>query len=303
MKLGGKEIAGLWLFVAVVSLFVVGSCADFAGAVSTAAKAAGAAGLVDENLANSISASADAIGKAAEEISPEQEYYIGRAVGATILTNYKLDGSKKALTDYLNKICDALVINSPRPEIYNGYHVGILDSDEINAFATPSGLILLTRGLIDCTASEEELAGVIAHEIAHIQLQHSIKSIKTARFTNAILVTGTAVAGEDSLKDLTETFNLSVDDIVNVLNNGYSQDQEFQADTTALSILAGAEYMPSGLIGMLKQLEKIQGSHPGGFNKTHPSPSDRIGNAEKSLGQYKVADTASYRLARFKAVK
>jgi predicted Zn-dependent protease len=299
MKLGGKKIAGLWLFVAFVSLFVVGSCADFANAVSMGAKAAGDAGLVDKSLTDKIGASADAISKAAEEITPEQEYYIGRAVGATILANYTLDGSKQALTNYLNKICDALVINSLRPEIYNGYHVGILDSDEINAFATSSGLILVTRGLIDCTASEEELAGVIAHEIAHIQLQHSIKSIKTARFTSAILDTGTA----DSLKDLTETFNLSVDDIVNTLNNGYSRDQEFEADTAALSILAGAEYMPSGLIGMLKQLQQIQASHPGGFNKTHPSPSDRICNAEKSIGQYSVADNTRYRVERFKAVK
>ena len=127
-----------------------------------------------------------AIAKAAEPITPEQEYYIGRSVAATLLQSYDLADEVK-LTAYLNKICMALVIHSERPELYNGYHVSILDSDQINAFATSGGHILITRGLLSCAENEDALASVIAHEIGHIQLQHSLKAIKTSRNSQAAL--------------------------------------------------------------------------------------------------------------------
>jgi predicted Zn-dependent protease len=289
----------------IVLPFIFSSCHHLAAAADAGAQIAGAVGVVDQNTANAISKSSQAIGSAAEEITPEQEYYIGRAVGANILSTYKIWNGSPSLTAYLNRICSAIVINSPRPEIYNGYHVMILDSNEINAFATSGGHVFVTRGLIAGANSEEALAGVIAHEIAHIQLQHSIKAIKTSRITQALLVTGTSAAGAAAgydVNELTDVFNESVGEIVTTLvNNGYSQSQEFDADSTALSLLASAGYKPSGLTDMLKELEKTQGSRPGGFNKTHPSPAKRIVSAEKSLGKYTVADTSSYRKARYNA--
>jgi predicted Zn-dependent protease len=212
-----------------------------------------------------------------------------------------------ALTAYVNRICSAIVINSPRPEIYNGYHVSILDSDEINAFATSGGHIFITRGLIACADSEDALAGVIAHEIGHIQLQHSLKAIKNSRITQALLVTGTSAAAVKTDMDvdqLTDVFNESVGEIVTTMvNNGYSQSQEFDADSAALELMAAAGYEPSSLIEMLRSLEKNQGAHPGGFNKTHPSPAQRISSAQQAVGGYQVADTRGFRQARYKAVK
>ncbi|MDR0303142.1 MAG: peptidase M48, partial [Treponema sp.] len=115
------------------------SCASVAKVAGAGAQIAGAAGVIDKNTANAISNSSKAIGSAAEEITPEQEYYIGRAVAANILSNYKFWTGGPALTAYLNNICTAITINSPRPDVYNGYHVAILDSNEINAFATSGG--------------------------------------------------------------------------------------------------------------------------------------------------------------------
>jgi len=264
----------------------------------------GAANQIGSNTIKAVSTSGKAIANAARDITPEQEYYIGRAVAANVLKTYSLWKNSPALTVYLNRICGAIVINSPRPEIYNGYHVAILDSNEINAFATSGGHILITRGLIGSAKSEDALAGVIAHEIAHIQLQHSIKAIKTSRVTQALMVTGASAAGAVSgydVNEMTSIFNETVGDIVNTLvNNGYSQAQEFEADARALSLLAGAGYNPNGLIDMLRELEKIQKGSSGGFNKTHPSPAKRIASAEKALvKQPKVTDTSSYRRARF----
>jgi predicted Zn-dependent protease len=300
------------LAAALVSAGIALSCASLsgasiAGAAGVGAQIAGNLGVIDQNTAAAITQSSEAIGKAAEEITPEQEYYIGRAVGANILSSYKIYGAKPALTAYLNKICGAIVINSPKPDIYNGYHVNILDSAEINAFATSGGHIFITRGLIDSADSEDALAGVIAHEIAHIQLQHSIKAITNSRINQALMVTGISAVGVAAgmdVKELTDVFNQSVGEIVNtLLNKGYSREQEYDADATALSLLAAAGYSPSGLIDMLRQLEKTQGSHAGGFNKTHPSPAERLGSAEKLAVNYQVPDTRSSRQGRYRAAK
>ena len=283
------------------------SCGSVGAAAGLGAQVAAAAGVLDQNTADAISISGKAIDSAAEEITPEQEYYIGRAVGANILAGYKVWTGSPALTAYANRICSAIAVNSPKPEIYNGYHVMLLDSSEINAFATSGGHIFITRGLIAAAASEDALAGVIAHEIAHIQLQHSIKAIKTSRITQALMVTGASAAGVAAgydVNELTDIFNESVGEIVNTMvNNGYSQNQEFEADNTALSLLASAGYNPSGLVDMLRELNKIQSGRPGGFNKTHPTPARRIANVESSIGKYKVADTSAYRRPRFSALR
>jgi predicted Zn-dependent protease len=194
------------------------------------------------------------------------------------------------------------VINSPRPEIFNGYHVAILDSQEINAFATPGGHIFVTRGLIACTDSEDALAGVIAHEIGHIQLQHSIKAIKNSRITQAILVTGTSAAGALDLTELASVMDESVNEIITTLiDKGYSREQEFDADTAALALMAAAGYEPSSLISMLRLLEKNQSA--GGFTKTHPTPAQRITSAEKSVVKFKVPDTIAYRRDRYSRIR
>ncbi|GBU26599.1 peptidase M48 [Treponema sp. R8-4-B8] len=294
----------LILLILIILAGALFSCASAAKAAETGARIAKGVGVIDKNTADAISTSARAIGSAAEEINPEQEYYIGRAVAANILNTYRLYGGKQALTYYLNNICAAITINSPRPDVYNGYHVAILDSNEINAFATSSGQIFVTRGLISAAKSEDALAGVIAHEVAHIQLKHSIKAIRNSRITQALLVTGTSAAGAATgmdVKQLTDVMNESVGEIVQTLvNNGYSQTQEFEADNNALSLMAGAGYNPSGLIEMLNSLSSVQTSGSG-FGKTHPSPAQRITNAKRSVAKYRVKDTSASRIARFNA--
>jgi len=267
-----------------------------------------ATGVISANTADAIVKSGQAFGKAFEEITPEQEYYIGRAVGANILANYRIRETNPDLTIYVNMICNALVINSPRPEIFIGYRVNILDSEEINAFSTPGGHIFVTGGLINCATSEDTLAAVIAHEIAHIQLQHGLKSIKNNRITQALLVTGSSaasvVAENYDVPQLKGVFSDSVNEIVTTMvNNGYSQPQEFESDTVAMDLLALAGYEPTSLLEMLAVLEKNQPGKPGGFNKTHPTPTQRITNARKTAGKYQIADTRAYRQVRYDAVR
>lgn len=250
--------------------------------------------------------------KAAEEITPEQEYYIGRTVASTILNKYKLSKDVKELTLYLNEICSAITINSEMPYLYKGYYVAVLDSDEINAMATPGGHILITRGLINCTDSEDALAAVIAHEIGHIQLKHSIKAIKSSRATDAIMSTASASITErtaglgDKVDQLTDGLNDAASDIAkNLVETGFSKAQEFAADKKALTLMKDAGYDPNCMLDMLALLQVNSEGKTEGFSKTHPSPESRIDNVKKELKSLKVNVSSSdknLRTQRFKTV-
>jgi hypothetical protein len=230
---------------------------------------------------------------ALDEISLEDEYLIGRDVAASILSEYRIWDADPALTTYINLICETILINSPRPVAYNGYHAAILDSNEVNAFATPGGHIFITRGLIEAAKSEDMLAAAIAHEIAHVQLSHGLRAIQTNR----------------DLQDWLSQFNLSgAQTIMDRLNAGFSRIQEFDADICAMSLLVSAGYNPQRIVDMLRELDKIQGSGSGGFNagfvRTHPSPASRIVNASVAVSRYaNMADTERFRQRRFDAVK
>jgi len=136
-----------------------------------------------QDISDALTIMDQAIEELYKGITPEDEYFIGRAVAANILRNNRPYLAKPALTQYLNKICAAIVFNSDKPTIFNGYHVMIIDSGEFNAFATSGGHIFVTRGLVDALNSEDAFAAVIAHEIAHIQLRHGIKLIEDSRLS------------------------------------------------------------------------------------------------------------------------
>ena len=268
-----------------------------------ARKAAEAAG-IDEKTTNRLiktAATLEESRKAADNLTPENEYYLGRAVAANIAGTYGIY-KNPALEAYLNKICSAIVINSPRPDIYNGYHVAILDTNEINAFATPGGHIFLTRGLIACAGNEDALAAVIAHEVAHIQLRHALTSIRNARYANAFISEAFAVTADNvgGVKEFSAIMGDSVNDIVTTMVvKGFSPAQEKEADAAALALLASAGYEPSGIIEMLEAIRQKQGNAKTGFGKTHPSPAERITAVKKIIGKHKVEDTRNFRTKRF----
>src|SRR5574344_851013 len=307
MKKSGFTVFSLIISCSLlICLSVFTGCATNSGltdCMSAAGQFAGDAGY--SQAAKVINAGAS-VSKAAEDITPAQEYYIGRAVAATLFSTYR-PYEAPAKEAYINKICHVLTVNSDKPELYNGYHVKIIDSDEINAFSTSGGHILITRGLLSCTSSEDELAAVIAHEIAHIQLGHSIKAISASRWTSAGLQSAdaglTIAAGSDSTK-LSEDLNSMVSDVISqMVNKGYSSAQEFAADSLALTLMADAGYEPSAMNSMLVLMKNRLGSSSGGFGKTHPSPSARIANVDSCLKKLSaVKDTRNARTARFASI-
>ena len=255
-----------------------------------------------------ITSSVESIEKASETITPEEEYYIGRSVAASIATQFPVDHGNLQMTSYLNKICETLVMNSDKPYLFKGYYVVILDTDEINAMATPGGHIFVSRGLIDCTTSEDALAAVIAHEVAHVQLGHSVSAIKASRVrsavsstTKAVAVTSIAVANErtgvklsnkqmEKVMEAVDTFSDMSNEVVKTLvNTGFSKEQEFEADKNALYILQSAGYDPYAMLDMLAQIDESPSNS--GWGSTHPSPKDRIKKVNKELASMAKAGT------------
>ena len=291
----------IYILCLISTLFIT-ACTTVQQIVTTTMNIAVATGDMDPRTADLIVSTTESVSKVTEQISPENEYYIGRATAAIILNDYDLYNEPN-LTKYLNKICGAITINSEKPDLYNGYYVAVLDSDEINAMATPGGHILITRGLLKCTSNEEELASVIAHEIAHIQKQHSISAIKTSRFKDLSLNVASLAINEsdnDEVKQMMSVFGDSVDDVVSSLVlNGFSQEQEFEADSYALELLNNAGYNPHSIVNMLKTLEQNQANHKRGFVKTHPEPKKRIKKIEKELNSYSKSKTQEERISRF----
>lgn len=223
----------------------------------------------------------DATSSAARPISEEEEYYVGRAVAAKILGTYNLS-TDAYLTRYVNLIGKTVALNSDKPFTYGGYHFAVLETDEINAFAAPGGTIFITRGMIRTTANEDELAAVIAHEVAHISKRDGIAAIKSARWTQAVTLIGTKAAKtytSSEISQLVGIFEGSIDDIFKTLVvNGYSRSQEYAADETAVITLAKCGYDPKALNTFLKRLEQRGKSSGGGITQTHPGTSDRISN-------------------------
>jgi predicted Zn-dependent protease len=161
---------------------------------------------------------------------------------------------------------------------------------------------MVSRGLIKCATSEDALAAVLAHEIAHIQSQHSLDAIQTSRITDAITKTGYAtmnVLSKGELLEFTDTFGDVVDDIIGeMVDSGYSKSQEFEADEKALSIMAKAGYYPKAMEDMLFVLKEKSNAQTG-WGKTHPSPKERIKNLENLYKKYSVEDFRESRQPRF----
>jgi len=249
---------------------------------SSAASGTGTQAIKTQSLVSDALSSMDNAFNAQEsEFTPQDEYFLGRAVAAEILKAYPPYTGNPALTAYLEKICLALAVNSPRPLLFSGYHVEILDTSEICAFASPGGHIFVSRGLIAAAPSEDALAAVIAHELAHIQLRH-VAAILANERTVQELTAAAERAVSIAARNLTEQeqltlFQASLTASINTLfRDGYSREQEFQADRTALQILASAGYDPAALVEMLQIINQRQGT--GNLSRTHPAPGVRIAN-------------------------
>jgi beta-barrel assembly-enhancing protease len=238
----------------------------------------------------------DLVAGATHKISEEEEYYIGRAVAANILSQYPL-WKNQSLCRYLNLIGKALVLRSERPEIFGGYHFAVLDSPEANALSAPGGIIFLTRGIVEMAANEDELAAILSHEIQHIVSKDPLKAIKSQRMKSL----GTFAAGE-AIGSSSEVLGIFKDSVLDIsgtlLQKGYSRGQEKDADLQALDLLDATGYNPGALLSMLEKCRAIEKKKAKAFS-AHPSAAKRIDYVSDALGKGPGRDMSARR-SRFK---
>jgi predicted Zn-dependent protease len=249
----------------------------------------------------------EAIRSTFAEITEEEEYYIGRSVAALILSRYPVYNNDQ-LTSYVNTVGSAVAGYSDRPETYAGYHFLVLDSDEVNAMAAPSGFIFITKGLLKKCKNEEMLGTVLAHEVGHVAAKHGLQSIKKSRLVDAFKLLGTEAAkryGPQEIAQLTTIFEGVLGDIAGTLiERGYDRKYEYEADDLGLKFAARTGYNPTGLTDFLKTLAGgATGSSATGWFKTHPSAEDRIEKAKGEInGLGKIPKVEPVRTKRFETI-
>jgi len=215
----------------------------------------------------------------------EAEISFGRELAARILGNYKLLDDEKII-QYVNYVGKSVALFSGRLELK--YHFGVLESDEINAFAAPGGYIFITSSALAEMDSEAELAAVIGHEIAHITERHVIKELsikgqeKSFVKELAHLISGTtgSVTGalEQALDKATEI----------LFKKGYKAADEIEADRIGMLIASEAGYSPLALKKFLQKVKLFEKQERSKKDK-HPIYEDRIHNIEKTLTGFGLA--------------
>ena len=284
-----------FLFV-LAALLPLAACAAVMNALEEATDEGSAAGKLVRG--------ANRLRKSFQDLDPSEEHFIGRSVAAQILAmpQYPVSDDAK-LAAYVERVGAGLVAQNDgvrRP--FLDYRFAVLGTEEVNAFACPGGLILVTKGLLANTRNEEELAAVLAHEIAHVTLRHGVAAIQQANLAQAFTYLGAGAAqatmSQEDLGKLTELFDGSVEDIVQTLvTSGYSRDAEVAADQLGREFLAGAGYDPQALAGVLGCMQDHGGA--GGMFSTHPAPKERIDALGAPLAFTGAADGVAVRQQRF----
>lgn len=191
----------------------------------------------------------------------------------------------KAIVDRVNDIGQALVKVSSESKSEFTFKV-LKDDKQVNAFALPGGFVYVYTGLLDKVQSDDELAGVLAHEITHATHHHTMQLLKKQRPWD-LATMGVLLAGVLTGKDVT-----GLAQGVNILQtaklNGYTIDLEKDADAGGMELMLKSKYNPVGMLTFMERLAREE-SHSGsstvdwGIFRTHPYSAERVAALRKKL--------------------
>lgn len=226
-----------------------------------------------------------------------EEIRIGRSLAARLTAKYGLMMDEPT-TRYLNMLGATIGSLSSRPEIT--YRFGILDSEEVNAFACPGGYVLISAGAIKSMENEAELAFVLAHEISHVVLNHS--NIKPKRKAGIIEFIATFLGGGGAVMNMAiEQASSELEKVL--LENGRQKELELEADKSGfIYSVVGMGYDYNASINYLNRIaakSKEKGHET--RTKTHPPFSERISVIQALASNQNLAATQKFHVERFQS--
>ena len=212
--------------------------------------------------------------------SIEKEIAIGKGLAQEVERQAKLVDDP-IISEYVNRVGQNLVRNSDAKVPFT---IKVIDSDEINAFALPGGFFFVNTGVVARAESEAELAGVMAHEIAHVAARHGTKQASRATLANYLSIplifmggwTGYGVRQAASV-------------LVPVSFLKFSRAFEEEADVLGLQYMYKAGYDPTAFVDFFEKIQTLEKKKPGTMSKvfsTHPMTDDRIKKSQKNIQEY-----------------
>ncbi|HZS03676.1 MAG TPA: M48 family metallopeptidase [Blastocatellia bacterium] len=210
--------------------------------------------------------------------SPQQDYEIGRQSAQNVNRRLPLVNDSRAAM--VNRIGRRLAAAAPGARF--PYEFRVVNDSAINAFALPGGFVYVNRGALDAARSENEVAAVLAHEIAHVSLRHGTNQASKAYLAQAGLgLIGGVLGGRGG--NVGQIIGAVGGFGLNTLFLKYSRSAESQADLLGTQIMQRAGYDPRGMISFLQTIQRHSGRRSVEFLSDHPNPENRIARLERSL--------------------
>lgn len=157
----------------------------------------------------------------------------------------------------------------------------LADNRTVNAFALPGGPIFITEALLTRLQNEDQLAGVLGHEVGHVIARHSAEQMSKQELSQGIAGAAGVAAG-----DVNSAYYAQV--VANMVNMKYGRDDELESDDLGVRFMIQAGYKPEALIGVMDILEEASGgSQVPEFQSTHPSPSNRRDKIKAAIDKYR----------------
>ncbi|MCI0337387.1 MAG: M48 family metallopeptidase [Acidobacteria bacterium] len=210
--------------------------------------------------------------------SPQQDYEIGRR--SSLVANRQLRTSTDGRVTRIGRRLAGYAPGARFP-----YEFRVVNSSSINAFALPGGFIYINRGAIDAARSENEVAAVLAHEIAHVSLRHGTNQASKAYLAQAGLDLIGGLFGGRSQNGFGQAIGMIGGFGLNTLFLKHSRSAEQEADSLGMQIMRRAGYNPYGMISFLQTIQRHSGGRSVEFLSSHPNPENRIARLERELGR------------------
>jgi predicted Zn-dependent protease len=226
-----------------------------------------------------------ALTTAACGISQQQEVEIGAQQAQQINAQLPIIQDPE-VNRYLNVLGDSLAKITNRADL--DWHFYMVNSNEFNAFALPGGFIYINRGVAERSDNLSQFASVVAHEIGHVALRHSVKQMEQMQGANlgaAVLCTLTSVCSSG-------IGQAGVNIAGSAIFAKFSRDDEREADAAGIDEMVRAGINPQGMAGMFQKLLSERQSQPGALDTwfaTHPLEEERINNAKAHVAQVNPA--------------